>query len=40
MIRQKIIESEILVKGDIPFESGLNEELRAKKNDVNKMLVK
>lgn len=35
MVRQKIVEAEISVKGDVHFKSKINEELRKKKNDTN-----
>jgi tetratricopeptide (TPR) repeat protein len=35
MVEQKIIESQIAVKGDVHFKSQINEELRNKKNDTS-----
>lgn len=35
MVRQKVVEAEIAVKGDVHFKSKINEELRKKKNDTN-----
>ncbi len=39
MVRQKIIEAEISVKGDVHFKTQINEELRKKKNEVNEILA-
>ncbi len=36
-VRQKIIESEILVKGKIRFDSQMDQELRNKQNEVNEI---
>ncbi len=35
IVRQKVVEAEIAVKGDVHFKSKINEELRKKKNDTN-----
>lgn len=37
MVRQKIIDAEILVRGEVDFESDINEEVRKKKSAFNNM---
>ena len=35
MVRQKIVEAEITVKADIHFSSGINKEIKNKRNEFN-----